>query len=118
MGLPRAGIISAEIQEIRFQSMQMRRRPAARLLVIDPRGRILLFRFAHRKGALAGTTYWATPGGGVEAGESFEQAATRELKEETGIHIADTGPVIARREIVFKLSNGEQVLEEIPGPDG
>jgi hypothetical protein len=31
------------------------------LLVIDPTGRVLLFRFFHQKGALAGQDYWATP---------------------------------------------------------
>jgi len=54
-------------------------------LVVDLSGRILLFRFVHRIGALAGQDYWATPGGGVEDGETFEQAAIRELEEETGI---------------------------------
>src|SRR5580658_2706794 len=53
----------------------MRTRLSARLLVLDPSGRILLFRFVHRNGALTGQDYWATPGGGVEDGETFEQAA-------------------------------------------
>ena len=44
----------------------VRQRPAARLLITDPLGRVLLFRFEHRTGALAGMRYWATPGGGVE----------------------------------------------------
>lgn len=95
-----------------YTYMPMRRRPAARLLVTDSEQRVLLFRFDHKTGALSGMAYWATPGGGVEPGESFAQAAVRELHEETGIHIPDPGPVIARREIVMQISNGEHVLED------
>lgn len=94
-----------------LNSPQMRRRPAARIVLADPLGRILLFRFHHRTGALAGSIYWATPGGGVEPGETFEQAAMRELKEETGILIDQPGPVIANREVLLQLDTGEYVLE-------
>ncbi len=41
----------------------MRKRPSARLLVLDPQERVLLFRFRFDTGPLAGTAYWATPGG-------------------------------------------------------
>jgi 8-oxo-dGTP pyrophosphatase MutT (NUDIX family) len=90
----------------------VRRRPAARLLVTDPLGRVLLFRFEHRTGALAGSSYWATPGGGVEGNETFEQAAIRELWEETGIRVDHVGPQIAQRRLVFQLSNGDYVNED------
>jgi 8-oxo-dGTP pyrophosphatase MutT (NUDIX family) len=53
---------------------------------------VLLFRFLHKEGALVGQDFWATTGGGVEEGETFEQAAIRELGEETGIRTENVGP--------------------------
>jgi 8-oxo-dGTP diphosphatase len=47
------------------------------VVVLDERDRVLLMR---RDGE--GT--WGLPGGGVEAGETWEQAARRECREETG----------------------------------
>jgi 8-oxo-dGTP pyrophosphatase MutT (NUDIX family) len=81
-------------------------------LIIEPAGRVLLFRFVFKKGALAGQDYWATPGGGVEEGETFEQAAIRELREETGIRVESVGPQVAQREFVLQLSDGEQVVAD------
>jgi ADP-ribose pyrophosphatase YjhB (NUDIX family) len=58
-----------------------RARRASRLVVLDQEGRLLLFR--HARGD--GTSFWALPGGGVEIGETFEQAALREAAEELGL---------------------------------
>jgi 8-oxo-dGTP pyrophosphatase MutT (NUDIX family) len=66
----------------------------------------------HRNDALAGRDYWATPGGGVKDGETFEQAAIRELEEETGIRVEDIGPEVGRREFVLQLPDGEQVMAD------
>lgn len=89
----------------------MRQRPSARLLVLDPAGRVLLFRFRFDAGPLAGTAYWATPGGGLDAGETYAEAARRELREETGLE-AEIGTAVAVRHVQFRLSTGETVEAE------
>jgi 8-oxo-dGTP pyrophosphatase MutT (NUDIX family) len=82
------------------------------LLVLDPAGCLLLFRFVHKRGALAGQAFWATPGGGLEPGETFAAAAIRELKEETGINVDSMGAPVARREFVMSMPDGEQVVAD------
>ena len=55
-------------------------RSAARLVLFDESRRVLLLR--HNDGH--GREFWATPGGGLEPGETVEQAARREAAEELG----------------------------------
>ncbi len=72
-------------------------REGARVLLADPSGKLLLLR-AHDPHDPQ-RSWWFTPGGGVDPGESAREAAARELREETG-HIVNPdaleGPVWER----------------------
>ncbi len=72
-----------------------RSRRAARVLLLDGRDRLLLIHV--QDGAAEAPALWMTPGGGLHPGESFEQAALRELWEETGIEGVALGPLVWRR---------------------
>ena len=66
-----------------------RNRATSRVLLFDRDDRILLFLTTAPD--TSGVARWLTPGGGVDAGETFEQAARRELFEETGLAVATLG---------------------------
>lgn len=78
------------------------RRLAARVIVLDPAGAVLLMRYDH--GPPNGR-HWSTPGGGLEPGEDFAQAGLRELREETGwtenVALADE---VLRRDLVMEYA--------------
>lgn len=82
----------------------LRVRKSARIIVLDPMGRALMFRFD----VPGRPPFWVTAGGECEPGESFENAARRELLEETGI-TAEPGPQIARTTPQFVTVEGEPV---------
>jgi 8-oxo-dGTP diphosphatase len=73
-----------------FDGLDRPFRQASRALVVDPDDQILLVRFQF---ADVGTV-WATPGGGIEFGESPLQTVRRELREEVGLTDPDIGPVL------------------------
>lgn len=75
------------------------RRRASRVVLLDPADRILLLHGFEP--ADPSVTWWFTPGGGVEAGESLKAAALREVAEETGITDVRLGPVLWERTCSF-----------------
>jgi 8-oxo-dGTP pyrophosphatase MutT (NUDIX family) len=74
----------------------MRIRPAARVVLLDPDDRVLLVRW-HFEDPDGPTDVWGTPGGGIDPGETPEEAVRRELLEETGLQVEDCGPRIGHR---------------------
>ncbi|KAI9013581.1 NUDIX hydrolase [Hyaloraphidium curvatum] len=80
----------------------LRIREAARGLIVDPAGRVLLVRFEFPAG-----TRWATPGGGIEPGESPLDAVRRELREEVGLADPAIGPHLWTRLHVTPFTDGK-----------
>jgi 8-oxo-dGTP pyrophosphatase MutT (NUDIX family) len=75
----------------------VRERSAARVILMDDAGRVLVMR-GHDVNQPE-RSWWFTVGGGIDAGETPEQAALRETREEVGIDLpAGTlvGPVLTR----------------------
>jgi 8-oxo-dGTP pyrophosphatase MutT (NUDIX family) len=64
-------------------------RLTSRVLLFDREGRVLLF--LTKAPDTSGVARWLTPGGGVDPGETHEDAAYRELFEETGLTGVDLG---------------------------
>ena len=78
----------------------MPRRDAARVLLFDGAGRLLLVN-AHDAQDPA-RSWWFTIGGGIDDGETARDAAVREVREETGIVLAPedlVGPVALRSSV-------------------
>ncbi|MBE0449723.1 MAG: NUDIX domain-containing protein [Clostridia bacterium] len=80
------------------------------LLVINEAGEILLQRRTD-------TGDWGTLGGSLELGESFEEAAVRELYEEAGlkteIENLEHVTILSGRGMYFKYPNGDEVFNAL-----
>ncbi|WP_350352827.1 NUDIX domain-containing protein [Microbacterium sp. A8/3-1] len=76
--------------------------PSTTAVVTDEDGRILL---VHR----VDNGLWALPGGGMELGESIEDCAIREVREETGLDVEIAGliGVYTNPHHVIQYSDGE-----------
>lgn len=88
---------------------------SARALLIDPQDRVLMMRLTGSRIVLADTgiatrpTFWVTPGGSLDPGESFEAALLREIWEETGLRLVNPGSWVwtGEKEVT---RNGERVM--------
>lgn len=101
-------------QTSRYQPLPPNERPhkqrRAVRVVVQAGDEVLLFEDSDP--GYPGVTWWVTPGGGIDPGETNTRAAIRELAEETGLQVTEDqliGP-IARRLAVHGYS--DQVLEQ------
>jgi ADP-ribose pyrophosphatase YjhB (NUDIX family) len=97
MGLLSAGAVALLLlaAAVAIRSVAVRRRPGGRWssaggVVIDRRGRIALVRQRDRKGRWR----WTFPNGRIEAGETTEAAALREVHEESGLRARIVQPIV------------------------
>jgi len=77
-------------------------RRAARVLLVDDDARVLLQNCCDPADP-AGGSWWNTMGGGIDEGETPEQAAVREVHEETGLRLDAVGPVVHTRLTEFSF---------------
>jgi 8-oxo-dGTP pyrophosphatase MutT (NUDIX family) len=85
--------------------MTIGHRLTSRILLFDESGSILLFLTTAPDTSLFAR--WVTPGGGVDPGENHNDAAIRELFEETGLAIADPGKPVWQYDFNVEWDNAD-----------
>lgn len=85
----------------------VRLRRAGRVIALDPGNRVLLMRYDDNP---PNGRHWATPGGGLNPGESYADGAARELAEETGWTDVEIGDQVFEQEIV--MGYGDEIVRQ------
>lgn len=89
-------------------NLSARIRLTARILVLNEHDEIQLLEFQESDGR----RFWVTPGGGVEPDETFEQAAVRELLEETGLKLEQVGKPVWERRKTLEFPDEHVMFDE------
>ena len=76
----------------------------AAILLLDGQNRLLLMKRSD-------SGRWGVPGGATEPGEAVENAARREILEETGLEVGDMSlfGIFSGPELFYKYPNGDEV---------
>ena len=84
-------------------------RLTVKLLLLDEEDRLLLI---HSRDPETGRECWYPVGGGVDVGETLEQAAVREAAEETGLVELPAGSPVWTRDHTYKFDGREVEVHE------